>query len=182
MASITTYLEIFWVFFITNILGYGGGPATIPLVQHEVVEVYGWMTEFEFLYLLAAGNALPGPIATKMAGAIGFGQGGAIGATVALIATVVPSLILKIMLMSFLFKHKNSLRVKRMALYIKPTVAVLLGMIMVQNFVVSFHSMALGHLLILVAGAWYFLEKKKAHPSLVILGALVYGGLMGVVG
>ena len=182
MEYIIEYLEIFWVFFITNILGYGGGPATIPLVQHEVVEIFGWMTEFEFIEMLAAGNALPGPIATKMAGSIGFGQGGIIGVAVALVATVVPSLVLKIMLMNFLFKHKNSPRVKRMALFIKPTVAVLLGIIMVQNFVIAFEAMAIWHLLFLVAAAYYFLEKKKAHPALVILGALIYGGVMGAVG
>ena len=182
MEYIIEYLEILWVFFITNILGYGGGPATIPLVQHEVVEVYGWMSEFEFTTMLAAGNALPGPIATKMAGSVGFGQGGMIGAIIALIATVVPSLILKIMLMNFLLKHKNSLRVKRMSLYIKPTIAVLLGMIMVQNFTVAFDVMGSVHLCILVVSSWYFLAKRKLHPSLVILGALVYGGLMGAIG
>ena len=31
------YWDIFWSFFIANILGYGGGPATIPLIQNEVV-------------------------------------------------------------------------------------------------------------------------------------------------
>ena len=181
MAYIIRYLEIFWVFFITNILGYGGGPATIPLVQHEVVQIFGWMNEVEFIEMLATGNALPGPIATKMAGAVGFGQGGVLGAIISLFATVVPSLILKIMLMNFLYKYKNSPRVKRMALYIKPTVAVLLGIIMVQNFKVAFNAMAIWHLIILIAAAYYLLEKKKTHPSLVILGALIYGGIMGVV-
>ncbi|MCL1991459.1 MAG: chromate transporter, partial [Spirochaetes bacterium] len=51
------YWQIFRVFFVTNILGYGGGPATIPLVQHEVVEVLGWLTEAEFVNVLAMGNA-----------------------------------------------------------------------------------------------------------------------------
>ncbi|MCL1989257.1 MAG: chromate transporter [Defluviitaleaceae bacterium] len=182
MVEIITYLELFWVFFITNFLGYGGGPATIPLVQHEVVEVYSWMTEYEFIEMLAAGNALPGPIATKMAGSIGFGQGGIIGATLTLIATVVPSLILKILLMNFLVKHKNSPRVKRLALYIKPAIAVLLGVIMIQNFTVAFETIGIFHLIILTLSAWYFLEKKKTHPSLVILGALIYGGVMGMFG
>jgi len=182
MAYIIKYLEIFWVFFITNILGYGGGPATIPLVQYEVVEVYRWMSEFEFIELLAAGNALPGPIATKMAGVIGFGEAGIIGAIVALIATVVPSLILKILLMNFLLKHKDSTRVKRMSLYIKPTIAVLLGMIMVQNFTVALNTIGMVHLFVLVIGAWYFLDKRKTHPSIVILGTLVYGGVMSMIG
>ena len=181
MALIIEYLEIFWVFFITNILGYGGGPATIPLIQHEVIEVFGWMTEFEFIEMLAAGNALPGPIATKMAGSVGFGQGGIVGAVVALVATVVPSLILKVLLMNFLLAHKDSPRVKRMSLYIKPTIAVLLGIIVVQNFAMTFTTMGIFHLLVLVGGAYYFLEKKKTHPSLVILGALIYGGIVGAI-
>ena len=182
MATVIKYLEIFWVFFITNILGYGGGLATIPLIQHEVVESFGWMTDYAFIELLAAGNALPGPIATKIAGAIGFAQGHALGAVIALVATVVPSLILKIMLMNFLLKHKNSPQVKRMSLYIKPTVVVLIGIIVIQNFTIAFREVGILHLLVLVAGAYYLLEKKKAHPIFAILGALVYGGLMGVVG
>ena len=182
MESLIEYLEIFWVFFITNILGYGGGPATIPLVQHEVVDVYMWMTEYEFIEMLAAGNALPGPIATKMAGSIGFAEGGIIGTIVALIATVVPSLFLKILLMNFLLKHKNSPQVKRMSLYIKPTVAVLLGIIVLQNFTVAFNHIGIIHLLILAGASWFLLDRKKVHPTLVILGALIYGGVMGLFG
>lgn len=69
------YWHIFWAFFLPGILGYGGGPASIPLVEKEVVDRYGWVTENEFSEMLAMGNALPGPIATKMAGYIGFQEG-----------------------------------------------------------------------------------------------------------
>jgi len=182
MALLIEYLEVFWVFFISNILGYGGGPATIPLIQHEVVENYAWMSENQFIEMLAAGNALPGPIATKMAGSIGFSQAGIIGLLVALAATVVPSLFLKIILMNFLLRHKNSPRVKRMSLYIKPAIAVLLGIIVFQNFAVGIVTIGFIHALVLAAGSWYLLHKKKMHPSVVILGALAYGGLIGFIG
>ena len=180
MALFIEYLEIFWVFFITNLLGYGGGPATIPLIQYEVVEVYAWMTEFEFITLLAAGNALPGPIATKMAGAIGFIQVGVIGSIIGLFATVAPSLVLKIMMMNFLLKHKDSPRVKRMSLYIKPTIAVLLSVIILQNFLAAFDAIGWIHVIVLGLGSFHLLEKKKIHPSLVILCALIYGGILGM--
>lgn len=58
------YWEIFLAFFIPGILGYGGGPASIPLVENEVVHRYGWLSVSEFSEVLALGNALPGPIAT----------------------------------------------------------------------------------------------------------------------
>ncbi|RKJ34138.1 chromate transporter, partial [Butyricicoccus sp. 1XD8-22] len=73
------YIQIFLAFFYPGILGYGGGPATIPLIEHEVVENYGWMTTSEFSEVLALGNSLPGPIATKMAGFIGYEVGGVLG-------------------------------------------------------------------------------------------------------
>ena len=182
MEMIIKYLEIFWVFFISNFLGYGGGPATIPLIQHEVVDNFAWMTEYQFIEMLAAGNALPGPIATKMAGSIGFAQAGIIGVIVALFATVAPSIFLKIVLMNFLTKHKNSPRVKRMATYIKPAIAGLLGIIIWQNFVTAFNTIHWIHIVILGIGSYNLLDRKKIHPSLIILIALIYGGIMGGTG
>lgn len=64
-------LDIFIAFFRSGILGFGGGPAAIPLVHKEVVGNFKWMTDDEFADVLSIGNTLPGPIATKMAGYIG---------------------------------------------------------------------------------------------------------------
>ena len=171
------YLQVFWVFFITNMLGYGGGPATIPLVQHEVVEVFGWLTEVEFAEVLAMGNALPGPIATKMAGYIGYLQGGVLGAVIALGATVLPSILLMLALMGLLMRHRESPQVKRLSLYVRPTVAVLLGSIALQLFVSGFRLMSPVHLSLLTVVSALSLEKFKVHPALVVLGALVYGAV-----
>lgn len=52
-------------------LGYGGGPGSIPLIHKEVVDKYEWMSDEDFGDLLALANTLPGPIATKLAGYIG---------------------------------------------------------------------------------------------------------------
>ncbi len=62
------YWNIFLAFLIPGILGYGGGPASIPLIENEVVQRYEWMTVQEFSEVLALGNSLPGPIATKCRG------------------------------------------------------------------------------------------------------------------
>ncbi|MCL2853401.1 MAG: chromate transporter [Defluviitaleaceae bacterium] len=172
------YLQIFWVFFITNMLGYGGGPATIPLVQHEVVEVFGWLTEAEFAEVLAMGNALPGPIATKMAGYIGFMQGGVLGAVIALAATIMPSIILMLALMGVLMRYRESPQVKRLTIYVRPTVAVLLGAIALQLFFSGWQSIGWLHMVILIAASYACLEKFKVHPALVVLATLVYGAML----
>src|SRR5690606_21052217 len=121
------YWQIFLAFFIPGILGYGGGPASIPLVEHEVVDRYKWLTVEEFSEVLAIGNSLPGPIATKLAGFIGYEVGGVVGSIVAIFANIAPSLILMIVLLGILLKYKNSPKVKRLTLYVRPVIAVLLG-------------------------------------------------------
>ena len=182
MMIFMNYIEIFWVFFLTNILGYGGGPATIPLVSHEVITNFGWMTEAEFVEMIAVGNILPGPIATKMAGFIGYLRGNAIGATLALIATTVPSLWMKITLMSFLLKHKNSSKVKKITTYVKPIIVVLLMAVMFQNVNLAIGGIGFVHVSIISISAYYLLKHKKTHPALVICSALIYGAMLGISG
>lgn len=96
---------LFTAFFIANVLGYGGGPASIPLMFEEVVNRYGWLSNDQFSNMLALANALPGPIATKIAAYVGYSAGGWPGFLIALIATVVPSAFALIVL----FAHHSAL-------------------------------------------------------------------------
>ncbi|MFD1780293.1 chromate transporter [Fredinandcohnia salidurans] len=172
------YMQLFHAFLIPGILGYGGGPASIPLVENEVVHRYHWLSVHEFSEVIAIGNALPGPIATKMAGYIGFQQADILGAVVAVIATVAPSLLLMIGLLSILKKFKHSPKVKRMTNYIRPTIAVLLGAMAYRFFAESYEDAGLVHTLILVVLSFLLLEKWKVHPAYVIVGSLVYGAVL----
>ncbi|RSK28917.1 chromate transporter [Bacillus sp. HMF5848] len=171
------YWQIFLAFFIPGILGYGGGPASIPLVENEVVGRYGWLTVSEFSEVLALGNALPGPIATKMAGYIGFEQGGILGSIVAIFATVAPSLILMVGLLSLLYKFKDSPKVKAMTNYVRPTIAVLLGVMAIRFFMTSYEGAGLLQTFAIAGISFVLLEKIKVHPAYVIVGALAYGGI-----
>jgi chromate transporter len=171
------YWEIFLAFFIPGILGYGGGPASIPLIENEVVDRYGWMTVNEFSEVLALGNALPGPIATKMAGYIGYEQGGVLGGFIGIFATVAPSLILMIVLLGFLYKFKDSPKVKRMTSFIRPTIAVLLGVMALNFFFTSYSDTGIWQTLFLIIISFLLLEKWKVHPAFVIIGAMGYGAI-----
>lgn len=172
-----TYWQLFIAFFIPGVLGYGGGPASIPLVEQEVVDRFEWMTVNEFSEMLAMANALPGPIATKMAGFIGFQQAGFIGSLIAVFATVVPSLLLMIMLLRLLMKYKNSPKVKRLTMFIRPTIAVLLGVMAFQFFQTA--SADSGFLTMASIGlvSFILMERLRIHPAFVILGALLFGAL-----
>ncbi|MBF0705457.1 chromate transporter [Alkalihalobacillus hwajinpoensis] len=171
------YWDIFVAFFIPGIVGYGGGPASIPLVENEVVGRFGWMSVNEFSEMLAMANALPGPIATKMAGYIGFRQGGVLGAFVGVFATVAPSLVLMIVLLSLLNRFKNSPKVKKMTALIRPTIAILLGVMAFQFFASSYEGAGLVQTIFLIVASFVLMEKMKVHPAFVIVGALAYGSV-----
>lgn len=171
------YFQIFWAFFISNILGYGGGPATIPLIRKEVVDYYHWLTISEFSEMLAVANALPGPITTKMAGYIGYQQGGILGSVLALLATIAPSLILMVLFLGIINKFKDSPNVKRMTQFIRPAIAVLMGGMTFEFFFHSYTNIGLYSTVILIIASFLLLEKWRVHPAFVIIGALLYGSI-----
>lgn len=119
--------NIFIAFFRSSILGYGGGPSTIPLVHTEVVKNFKWLDDDEFSDLLALGNTLPGPINTKMAGYIGYRVGGLVGLFNAIIATVMPTVLLMILLIGFLSSFRDSAIVQGMTEAILPVVGVMMA-------------------------------------------------------
>ncbi|MBR3117877.1 chromate transporter [Oceanobacillus profundus] len=172
------YIDIFVAFFIPGILGYGGGPASIPLIENEVVLRYGWMSVQEFSEILALGNSLPGPIATKMAGYIGYEVGGVIGSIVGVFATVAPSLILLIFLGGLLLKYKDSPKVKRLTLFVQPVIAILLGVMAWRFFSESYIGIGIWQTVLLVGVSFLLIERFKIHPAFVIAGALIYGGFL----
>jgi len=171
------YWQIFYANFIANLLGYGGGPATIPLLEHEVVNRYGWFTTQEYSEMVALGNGLPGPIATKLAAYIGYEQGGILGAFIGLFGTVAPSLILMIVLIGFLLKFKDSPKITKLTQIVRPTIAVLLGVMTFNFFFDSYVQAGWIHTILLIALGYFFLEIKKISPTFVVLGALLYGGI-----
>lgn len=172
------YWNIFLAFFIPGILGYGGGPASIPLVENEVVDRYGWYTVQEFSQVLALGNSLPGPIATKMAGYIGYDVGGVLGAIIAVFATVAPSLILMIILLKILLNYKNSPKVKRLTSYVRMIIAILLGVMAWDFFVESYEGIGIWQTVGIGVISFFMIERWRIHPAIVIVAAFVYGGLV----
>lgn len=172
------YLQIFLAFFIPGVLGYGGGPSSIPLVEQEVVQNYEWMSSQEFAEVLALGNALPGPIATKMAGYIGFEAGGILGSVIAVTATVLPSLLLMVFLAGVLYKMKGTKKFETLTTLIRPVIAVLLGIIAFDFFGSAYVESGMVHTLILMVVSFVMLKKFKIHPALVIIFGLMYGAIL----
>lgn len=85
------YWELIWSFFQVGLLGFGGGYAAMPLIQHQVVELHPWMTMTEFSDLLTISQMTPGPIAINAPPLDGHPVAGIPGALAATIGCVLPS-------------------------------------------------------------------------------------------
>lgn len=166
--------NLFLGFFRIGILGYGGGPTMIPLVHAEAVQKYGWMTDEEFTDVLAMGNALPGPIATKMAGYIGYKVRGAAGATVAIAAMVLPVLIAMILLLGLIYKLKDSGIVGGMTHGVQPVIGVMMAVMAYEFFLKSWKSWIKAKTIAWTVVSLVVLVLLNVNPGLLIGFALVY--------
>lgn len=88
------YLQLFLSFLKIGLFGFGGGLAIFSLIQHEV-EIHGWMTQEEFVDILAISQVTPGPIGINCATYVGYTATGNVwGSLLATTAIVIPSLII----------------------------------------------------------------------------------------
>ena len=69
------FLKLFLTFLKIGAFTFGGGYGMISIVKEAALQ-NGWLTEEEFMNLIAVAESTPGPIAVNMATYIGSTQGG----------------------------------------------------------------------------------------------------------
>ncbi len=81
-----------WVAFKVGALSYGGGFVIIPLMQHDAVVTYHWMTGAQFLNAVALGQVTPGPVVQTVA-VVGYAASGLWGGLLAAAVAFAPSFV-----------------------------------------------------------------------------------------
>jgi chromate transporter len=85
-------LAVAWVAFKVGALSYGGGFVIIPLMQHDAVHTYHWMTAAQFLDAVALGQVTPGPVVQTVA-VVGYAAHGLGGGLLASAVAFTPSFV-----------------------------------------------------------------------------------------
>lgn len=179
-------MHLIWDVFLAmarvGIFGYGGGPSVIPLIQKEAVSAK-WMTTEDFAAALAMGNALPGPIATKMSAYIGYkvlweathnSVVALLGAVSGVLGMVVPSFILILILGIGFLQFKDYPQVKGALQAVKP---VIVGLLAYTAWTVVPQPVKVDALLIALV-SFVLLVWLDIHPVLLILAATILGALV----
>lgn len=111
------FLRLFLIFLKIGIFSFGGGLATIALIQNEVVEKQGWLSAQEFTDIVATSQITPGPVGINTATYTGYtaivnagySEGlGIVGALLASFAVILIPVILMLMVSRLLLKHKDN--------------------------------------------------------------------------
>ncbi len=166
-------VTIFWVFLRVGVVGFGTGPAMVPLMQAEVVERHRWLSAEAFTDALGACNALPGPLATKLAFYVGQGEAGLLGGVAALAGVLLPSTLAIALAAGALLQLQRSGPGSRFLLGIRPAVVALMLALAYDLLPSSIRGYRTGLLGLAVFLAVTFL---KVHPAI----ALIASGLVGV--
>jgi chromate transporter len=172
-------MALFVAFARVGLLGFGGGPAMIPLIQAEVVDLHRWLGRAEFLDAFAFGNALPGPIATKLAGYVGYQVAGWPGALASLMGITAPTIVMIVALASLYQRHRERRVVQRFLFGVRPVVVALLALVVWDFAPTALAPDGVGWgawpLWLIAVAALVASLRTKLHPALLI----VLGGALG---
>ena len=122
----SVYLSLYWEFFKTGLFAIGGGMATLPFLK-DIGESTGWYTYADLMNMLAVSESTPGPIGINMATYVGYTVGGPLGALIATLGEITPSIVVILIVAAVLKNFRNN-RYVNMAFYgLRPASTGLIG-------------------------------------------------------
>lgn len=167
------YWGLFLSFFKIGLFSFGGGYAMIPLIQSEVIEVNSWLSQAEFLDMLAIAQITPGPIAINTATFVGQRVAGIAGALTTTFAVVLPSFII-VLLLSYAVKRIGES--KQMDYIYKGLRPVVLALILSALVSIGRESITGASTAAIAVLGFLALRYKKLN----MIWVLVLSGLLGV--
>jgi chromate transporter len=120
------YWELFWSFVQVGAFCVGGGYASMPLIQEQVIQIHGWLTLQEFIDISTISQMTPGPIGINAATFVGTKVAGVPGAIAATAGFVFPSIIIVLILAKLFFKYGDIGPIRGILNGLRPAVVALI--------------------------------------------------------
>lgn len=181
------YLELLWSLFQVGLFSIGGGYASMPLIQHQVIDIHSWLTMTQFADLITIAEMTPGPVAVNSATFVGIQVAGIPGAVIATFGCILPSCLITIML-AYVYYHFRTLRIMQGILSgMRPAVVAMISSAGISMIMLSFYgqmtvqafSNGLNYISVFIFGVGIIILRKwKINPVYVMAGAGAAGVLL----
>ena len=183
-------LELFLTFFYIGLFTIGGGLVAITLMQQTIVEK-GFISVDEFYNMIAISESTPGPVGVNMATFLGYKFYGPLGAILASIAEVLPSLICILIIARFILKFRENAVVQTVFSFLRSCATGMIFVIAVQMCTSILLNLPSELKLFLVRSSWkeffnwmnislfllmfYLRRRFKFHPIFIVLLGALFG-------
>lgn len=149
----------------------------LSLIQDQVVNVHGWITEGQFTDIVAISQMTPGPIAINSATYVGYSIAGFWGSVTATTAVCLPALTLMILITRFFLQLQSNRYVRAALNGMHPIIIAMIGS---AALILMFPKADEGRSFI---DAWSWLifaiaayaTHKKFNPILLIIASAIAG-------
>ncbi len=169
------FLELYFAFVKIGAFTFGGGLAMMPIMQRELIEKRGWVSEEELIDYFAIGQSTPGIIAVNVATFVGYKKLGWLGGIIGTLGVVTPSWVI-IMLLAGAISSVDKYPLAQRALRgINVAVAALLTSVIVKFTKKSIKNFWNALFMLLAFALIYFF---KVQSVWIILSSLIIGCLL----
>ena len=163
--------ELAGLFLRLGITAFGGPAAHIAMMRDEVVDRRRWLTDREFLDLVAATNLIPGPNSTELAIHLGYRHGGIPGLLAAGVSFIVPAALIVGSIAWGYSRYGDTPQVGWLMYGIGPVVIAIVAQAIVKLSVSAVRGVALG----LIGGTVLVLSILGVNELLLLAAGAVVG-------
>ena len=169
------FLELYFAFVKIGAFTFGGGLAMMPIMQRELIEKRGWVSEEELIDYFAIGQSTPGIIAVNVATFVGYKKLGWLGGIIGTLGVVTPSWVIIMLLAGAISSVDKYPLAQRAVRGINVAVAALLTSVIVKFTKKTIKNFWNALFMLLAFALIYFF---KVQSVWIILSSLIIGCLL----
>lgn len=170
-------LELFWCFLKVGLFSFGGGYASMPLIQEQVVSSHGWLSMGEFTDLVTISQMTPGTIAINSATFVGIKIAGIPGALAATAGCILPACVIVMLIAKLYLKYRSMNMLQGILASLRPAVVAMIASAGISMLITavwgSVEQISLGNtnwtLAVLFLVCIVLLRRFKMNPILVMV-------------
>ena len=167
-------LELVGTFLLVGALAFGGGQAALPLVERLAVGVHGWVTPAQFAAAVGLSYATPGPVLI-IAAFIGYRAEGLPGALAATVAVFVLPVVAAAGAAGTVQRLAGT---RWLPAFGRTAGAAAIGLLALTLLSLA-RPVADVHPALLAGSGLVALAARRAHPLLLLGGAVLLGAIAG---